>query len=185
MTESWHADERLPVIARFEVRHRAYLAPDGSIHRRLPAFASDTRLLVRLYWAMVLVRATSDRLLPRLNRLFCGITGRCLDDGVTDLSHWRISHAHSQKSLRKPVLAWNFRKIPCSCIGDRFVSDCAHHHPVSANHTFPGRRQIAGFCGDFRPLTSRIWSLWVFTHFSDDFGARVSASKNSVPGGRA
>jgi len=46
MTESWHADEHLPVIARFEVRHRAYLAPDGSIHRRLPAFASDTRLLV-------------------------------------------------------------------------------------------------------------------------------------------
>jgi 2-oxoisovalerate dehydrogenase E1 component subunit alpha len=57
MTESWHADEDLPVIARFEVRHRAYLAPDGSIHRRLPAFASDTRLLVRLYRAMVLVRA--------------------------------------------------------------------------------------------------------------------------------
>ena len=57
MTESWHADEHLPVIARFEVRHRAYLAPDGSIHRRLPAFASDTRLLVRLYRAMVLVRA--------------------------------------------------------------------------------------------------------------------------------
>jgi 2-oxoisovalerate dehydrogenase E1 component alpha subunit len=57
MTESWRADEDLPVIARFEVRHRAYLAPDGSIHRRLPAFASDTRLLVRLYRAMVLVRA--------------------------------------------------------------------------------------------------------------------------------
>src|SRR6266513_783703 len=57
MTESPHADESLPVIARFEVRHRKYLAPDGSIHRRLPAFASDTRQLVRLYRAMVLVRA--------------------------------------------------------------------------------------------------------------------------------
>src|ERR1700732_3029261 len=57
MTESWHLDEHLPVIARFEVRHRAYLAPDGSLHRRRPAFASDTRLLVRLYRAMVLVRA--------------------------------------------------------------------------------------------------------------------------------
>ena len=53
MTESWHADEDLPVIARFEVRRRAYLAPDGSINRQLPAFASDTRLLVRLYRAMV------------------------------------------------------------------------------------------------------------------------------------
>ena len=57
MTERWHPDENLSVIARFEVRHRAYLAPDGSINRQLPAFASDTRLLVRLYRAMVLVRA--------------------------------------------------------------------------------------------------------------------------------
>ena len=30
------------MIARFEVRHRDYLAPDGSINRQLPAFASDT-----------------------------------------------------------------------------------------------------------------------------------------------
>src|SRR5882724_2094277 len=57
MAERWHPDEPLPVIARFEVRRRAYLAPDGSINRQLPAFASDTRLLVRLYRAMVLVRA--------------------------------------------------------------------------------------------------------------------------------
>jgi len=57
MTKSGRADEQLQVIARFEVRHRSYLAPDGSIHRLLPAFASDTRLLVRLYRAMVLVRA--------------------------------------------------------------------------------------------------------------------------------
>jgi hypothetical protein len=44
------------VIARFEVRHRNYLAPDGSINRPLPAFASDATLLVALYRAMVLVR---------------------------------------------------------------------------------------------------------------------------------
>src|SRR5207244_6686336 len=44
-------------VARCGVRHRNDLAPDGSIHRRLPAFASDTRQLVRLYRAMVLVRA--------------------------------------------------------------------------------------------------------------------------------
>lgn len=40
MTESDRADEQLPGIARFEVRRRAYLAPGGSINRRLPAFAS-------------------------------------------------------------------------------------------------------------------------------------------------
>ena len=39
------ADGGLPVIARFEVRHRNYLAPDGSINRPLPAFASDASLL--------------------------------------------------------------------------------------------------------------------------------------------
>jgi pyruvate dehydrogenase E1 component alpha subunit len=44
------------VIARFEVRHRNYLAPDGSIARPLPAFASDANLLIALYRAMVLLR---------------------------------------------------------------------------------------------------------------------------------
>jgi len=48
--------EDLPVIARFEVRHRNYLAPDGSIERPLPAFASDAKLLVALYRSMVLLR---------------------------------------------------------------------------------------------------------------------------------
>jgi 2-oxoisovalerate dehydrogenase E1 component subunit alpha len=57
MTEGGHADEQLPVVARFEVRYRNYLAPDGSINRQLPAFASDIRLLVTLYREMVLVRA--------------------------------------------------------------------------------------------------------------------------------
>ena len=46
----------LPVIARFEVRHRNYLAPDGSINRPLPAFAADADLLTALYRAMVLLR---------------------------------------------------------------------------------------------------------------------------------
>ena len=50
------ANEELPVIARFEVRHRNYLAPDGSINRPLPAFASDATVLIALYRAMVLVR---------------------------------------------------------------------------------------------------------------------------------
>lgn len=51
------ANEELPVIARFEVRRRNYLTPDGLINRPLPAFASDATLLVALYRAMVLVRS--------------------------------------------------------------------------------------------------------------------------------
>src|SRR6266581_6710961 len=53
---SRRVNQDLPVIARFEVRHRNYLAPDGSITRPLPAFASDANLLIALYRAMVLLR---------------------------------------------------------------------------------------------------------------------------------
>ncbi len=51
------ADDELPVIARFEVRRRAYLAPDGTIASRLPSFATDMNLLLSLYRGMVLTRA--------------------------------------------------------------------------------------------------------------------------------
>src|ERR1700741_2495536 len=53
---SRRVNQDLPVIARFEVRHRNYLAPDGSISRPLPAFASDARQLIALYQSMVLLR---------------------------------------------------------------------------------------------------------------------------------
>ena len=53
---SKRANEELPVIARCEVRRRNYLAPDGSIERPLPAFATDAKLLVELYRSMVLLR---------------------------------------------------------------------------------------------------------------------------------
>src|SRR5919109_3888600 len=51
------ADEALPVIARFEVHRRSYLAPDGSVLRPLPAFAADLPTLLALYRGMVLTRA--------------------------------------------------------------------------------------------------------------------------------
>jgi len=50
------ADEEFPVIAHFEVRRSSYLAPDGTMLRPLPGFASDTGLLLSLYRAMVLTR---------------------------------------------------------------------------------------------------------------------------------
>jgi 2-oxoisovalerate dehydrogenase E1 component alpha subunit len=51
------ADEGLPVIARFEVRRRSYLAPDGTVLRPLPDFARDMSKLLALYRGMVLTRA--------------------------------------------------------------------------------------------------------------------------------
>src|SRR5712692_7662359 len=50
------ADEERPVIARFEVRRRSYLAPDGTVLRPLPNFASDSDILLSLYRGMVLTR---------------------------------------------------------------------------------------------------------------------------------
>ena len=61
---SKRSTEQLPVIAHFEVRHRNYLAPDGSISRPFPAVATDAKLLVGLYRAMVLLRGLlTERLL--------------------------------------------------------------------------------------------------------------------------
>src|SRR5256714_10974335 len=51
------ADEALPVIARFEVRRRSYLAPDGTVRSALPGFAADMPTLLALYRGMVLTRA--------------------------------------------------------------------------------------------------------------------------------
>lgn len=50
------ADQNLPVIAKFAVRRRAYLALDGSVLRDLPDFASDQDLVVSPYRAMGLAR---------------------------------------------------------------------------------------------------------------------------------
>jgi 2-oxoisovalerate dehydrogenase E1 component subunit alpha len=50
-------DDELPVIARFAVRRRSYLAPDGTVRRRLPGFAAELGLLVSLLRTMVLTRA--------------------------------------------------------------------------------------------------------------------------------
>lgn len=50
-------EDHLPVIAQFEVRRRAYLAPDGTVLCELPDFAGERELVVSLYRGMVLARA--------------------------------------------------------------------------------------------------------------------------------
>ena len=57
MNDSSIAAEDTSVIARFEVRKRAYLAPDGTPRGVMPAWAADAAALVPLYRAMVLTRA--------------------------------------------------------------------------------------------------------------------------------
>src|SRR6202022_1501699 len=69
-----------------------------------------------------------------------------------------------QKGGSGPSVSASKNSVPDSDVRDRFddwvvglqfVPDYLHH-PVSANRTFPIRRQLGPFCGDFRPLTSRI-----------------------------
>jgi pyruvate dehydrogenase E1 component alpha subunit len=45
------------VVARFEIHHSGFIAPDGRVLRELPAFACDRATLVRLYRGMVLTRS--------------------------------------------------------------------------------------------------------------------------------
>src|SRR5437016_12045474 len=56
MADTPGSGQDFPVIARFEVRRRSYLAPDGAPMRALPSFASDLDLLLALYRGMVLTR---------------------------------------------------------------------------------------------------------------------------------
>jgi len=63
--------EELPVIANFEVRRRAYLAPDGGILHHLPNFANDRDLIISMYRGMALARTFDLRAvsLQRTGRL--------------------------------------------------------------------------------------------------------------------
>src|SRR5258707_14836179 len=58
------------------------------------------------------------------------------------------------------------------CVGSMQFGPDRLHHPVFANLTFPVRRQIGRFWGDFRPLTSWILvSVGVRAFFVAIFGA--------------
>src|SRR5713226_6049106 len=103
---------------------------------------------------------------------------KCLDLSRKMSSVKRDSRLKTGISLFFPCLAGNW-------IRDRFAYDCAHHHPVFANRTFPIRLRIGRFCGDFRPLTSWILVSADVRAFLWRFWRSVSASKNSVPGSLA
>ena len=92
----------LPVVARFEVHHRNYLAPDGLINRPLPAFASDTDLLVGLYRSMVLLRLF-DRKAVALQR-----TGR-LGTYAVSLGQEAVSVGVASAMRQEDVLLPSYR----------------------------------------------------------------------------
>jgi pyruvate dehydrogenase E1 component alpha subunit len=99
---SKRANQELPVIARFEVRRRNYLAPDGSINRPLPAFAADTNLLVALYRSMVVLRLF-DRKAVALQR-----TGR-LGTYAVSLGQEAVSVGIASAMRKEDVLLPSYR----------------------------------------------------------------------------
>src|SRR5258705_10215594 len=111
------------------------------------------------YWTAQQMDAYQISLFLPENSLFFKIfsllicVGNCSRSGCsTAVSCYEID-SQSPRIAKFPVKFPVSRELPT---GDRFVSDCAHHHPVFANRTFPIRLRIGRFCGDFRPLTSWI-----------------------------
>ncbi len=96
------ADQDLPVIARFEVRRRAYLAPDGTVLRDLPDLAGDQELVVSLYRAMVLAR-TFDLKAVSLQR-----TGR-LGTYATSLGQEAVALGIASAMQQEDVLFPSYR----------------------------------------------------------------------------
>lgn len=95
-------DESLPVIARFDVHYRSYLAPDGKATAKLPVFAADTSALVSLYRAMVLTR-TFDLKAVSLQR-----TGR-LGTYAVSLGQEGVSVGVASAMLPEDVLLPSYR----------------------------------------------------------------------------
>ena len=58
------ADEELPVIAHFEVRRRSYLAPDGTMLRPLPGFASEGSQPELCSWLHAIVHSKAATATP-------------------------------------------------------------------------------------------------------------------------
>jgi 2-oxoisovalerate dehydrogenase E1 component subunit alpha len=99
---SKRATEDLPVVARFEVRRRNYLAADGSINRPLPDFATNAKLLIGLYRAMVLLRLF-DRKAVALQR-----TGR-LGTYAVSLGQEAVSVGTASAMREEDVLLPSYR----------------------------------------------------------------------------
>ena len=103
--ESIMPDEELPVIAKFEVRRRAYLAPDGAILRDLPNFAADQNLIVSMYRGMALAR-TFDLRAVSLQR-----TGR-LGTYATSLGQEAVAVGIASAMRPEDVLLPSYRDKP-------------------------------------------------------------------------
>jgi hypothetical protein len=103
---------------------------------------------------------------------------------ATDVESRRLGQAgFCVPSLHRkfPFLARRRSWFDDRVVGHQFVPECLHH-PVSANRTFPIRRQIGPFCGDFRPLTSPDFGLCGCLRISVAiFGALSPHPKNPFP----
>jgi 2-oxoisovalerate dehydrogenase E1 component alpha subunit len=85
-------DQALPVIARFAITYRQYLAADGSAKEKLPSFAADAASLIAIYRAMVLTRtfdlkAVSLQRTGRLGTYAVSLGQEAVSVGVASAMH--------------------------------------------------------------------------------------------------
>lgn len=102
LAENTMPDEDLPVVARFEVRRRACLGPDGAPLTDLPRFASDRDTVVSLYRGMVQSRSF-DMKAVALQR-----TGR-LGTYATSLGQEAVAVGIASAMQREDVLLPSYR----------------------------------------------------------------------------
>ena len=105
------------------------------------------------YWTAQRMDAYQISLFLPENSLFFKIfslficVGNCSRSGCsTAVSCYEIG-SQSPRIAKFPVKFPVSRELPT---GDRFVSDCAHHHPVFPNRANRRQSEIGRFCGDFR-----------------------------------
>jgi 2-oxoisovalerate dehydrogenase E1 component alpha subunit len=102
LAENTMPDEHLPIVAKFEVRRRAYLGLDGTALTIPPDFASDRELLVSLYRGMVQAR-TFDLKAVSLQR-----TGR-LGTYATSLGQEAVAVGIASAMQQEDVLLPSYR----------------------------------------------------------------------------
>jgi 2-oxoisovalerate dehydrogenase E1 component alpha subunit len=96
---AWH-NSRMTMVAEFEIRYRQILDARGAVVGPLPAFATDSEALLRMYRAMVLVRSFDAKAvnLQRTGQL--GTYPSCLGHEAT---HVGVGAAMATADVLAPV----------------------------------------------------------------------------------
>jgi hypothetical protein len=96
----------------------------------------------------------------RFKRLFCEITGKCLDGRVNDFDRCGISNGSTADSPPKACFGLQFSKNSLFLIWRPVSLDCIRHHPVAPNRVFFRQVQIGRLRRDFALPVSGPFGLY-------------------------